>query len=128
MSYSILYNGNVTVSLKSRVLDPEMKRKCDCNYCRKTHVRKNEKTFILLFGYIMKFIKPEKLKQGDTVGIVSPSWGGPSIFPHIYDSGIHVLEKMGFKIKEFPSARKDAEFLYNNPEFRAKDINDAFSD
>lgn len=73
-------------------------------------------------------IKPKKLKKGDTIAILSPSWGGPSVFPHIYESGIKTLKKLGFKIKEYPSARKDADFLSNNPEFRAKDINAAFAD
>ncbi len=73
-------------------------------------------------------IKPKKLKKGDTVAIVSPSWGGPNIFPHIYEAGIKALEDIGLKIKEFPSARKDADYLYKNPEFRAKDINNAFAD
>ena len=73
-------------------------------------------------------IKSKKLQKGDTIAIVSPSWGGPSIFPHVYESGIKVLENLGLKIKEFPSARKDADFLDKNPEFRAKDINDAFAD
>lgn len=73
-------------------------------------------------------IKPNKLQKGDTIAVVSPSWGGPSVFPHIYESGINALEKLGFKIKEYPSVKKDAEFNYNNPEFRAKDINDAFAD
>ena len=73
-------------------------------------------------------IKSKKLKKGDTIAIVSPSWGGPSIFPHIYESGIKTLEKLGFKIKEFPTARKQADYLYKNPKFRAKDINDAFAD
>ncbi len=73
-------------------------------------------------------IKPKKLQKGDTVAIISPSWGGPSVFPHIYESGIEVLKKLGLKIKEYPSAKKDADYTYNNPEFRAKDINDAFSD
>lgn len=76
----------------------------------------------------MEKIKPNKLKKGDTVAIVSPSWGGPSVFPHIYELGLKTLENLGLKIKEYPSARKDADFLYNNPEFRAKDINDAFAD
>jgi len=73
-------------------------------------------------------IKPKKLQKGDTIAIISPSWGGPSIFPHVYESGIKTLENLGFKIKEYPSARKEAEYTYNNPEFRAKDINDAFAD
>ncbi len=73
-------------------------------------------------------IKPKKLQKGDTIAVVSPSWGGPSVFPHIYGSGIKTLENLGLKIKEYPSARKDADHLYENPEFRAKDINDAFTD
>lgn len=76
----------------------------------------------------MKKIKPNKLKKGDTIAIISPSWGGPSVFSHVYESGIEVLKSFGLEIKEYPSARKDANFLYNNPKFRANDINDAFSD
>ena len=73
-------------------------------------------------------IKSKKLQKGDTIAIISPSWGGPSVFPHIYESGIKALKNLGLKIKEYPSARKDADYTYNNPEFRAKDINDAFAD
>ena len=72
-------------------------------------------------------IKPKRLQKGDTIAVVSPSWGGPSIFPHVYELGIKVLKNLGLKIKEFPSARMDADFLYKNPEFRAKDINNAFA-
>lgn len=76
----------------------------------------------------MQYQKPKRLNQGDTVAIVSPSWGGPSVFPHIYENGLKVLEEWGLKIKEYPTARADAEYLRNNPEVRARDINDAFSD
>lgn len=76
----------------------------------------------------MEYIKPQKLKPGDTVAIVSPSWGGPSLFPHVYENGLKVLRQWGLKIKEMPSARKEADYLWANPEFRAKDINNAFAD
>ncbi|MHB8710092.1 MAG: S66 peptidase family protein [Minisyncoccota bacterium] len=76
----------------------------------------------------MTYKKPEKLKRGDTVAIVSPSWGGPSIFPHIYENGLKVLQEWDLKIKEFPTARMDAAFTRVNPQIRAKDINDAFAD
>ena len=76
----------------------------------------------------MNYKKSEKLKQGDTVAIVSPSWGGPSVFPQIYENGLKVLREWGLKIKEFPTARIDAVFLRNNPQVRAKDINDSFAD
>lgn len=76
----------------------------------------------------MKKLKPNRLQKGDTVAIVSPSLGLPSIFPSIYENGLKALESLGLKIKEYPSARKDMDFLYHHPEFRAKDINDAFAD
>lgn len=77
----------------------------------------------------MPSIKPKRLERGDTVAIVSPSWGGPSIFPHVYESGLKCLqEDFGLKIKEYPTARMKDEELYNNPKLRAKDINDAFED
>lgn len=77
----------------------------------------------------MEFVKPKKLMNGDTVAIVSPSWGGPSVFPHIYENGLRFLEKeLGLKIKEYPTARMEAKKLVSNPKIRAKDINDAFAD
>jgi muramoyltetrapeptide carboxypeptidase LdcA involved in peptidoglycan recycling len=76
----------------------------------------------------MQIIKPSKLNIGDTVAIVSPSWGGPSEFPEVYELGIATLKSLGLKIKEYPSATKADNFLYDNPEFRANDINMAFAD
>jgi len=73
-------------------------------------------------------LKSQKLNPGDTVAILSPSWGGPSVFPHIYEEGIKTLKELGLIIKEFPSCRKEAAYLKEHPEFRAKDINDAFAD
>lgn len=73
-------------------------------------------------------LKPSRLVIGDTVAIVSPSWGGPSIFPYIYDKGLEALRELGLQIKEYPSARADNDFLFRNPRARAKDINNAFAD
>lgn len=76
----------------------------------------------------MNYTKPQKLKPGDVVAIVSPSWGGPRLFPHIYENGLKVLRRWGLEIKEMPSVRMDADYLWANPEFRANDINNAFAD
>jgi muramoyltetrapeptide carboxypeptidase LdcA involved in peptidoglycan recycling len=77
---------------------------------------------------LMNYVKPRKLESGDTVAILSPSWGGPSVFPDVYDNGLHVLESWGLRIKEYPTTRADAGFLQANPKIRAQDINDAFAD
>ena len=72
-------------------------------------------------------IKPAKLKKGDVIGIISPSWGGPNVFPHIYENGLKNLKTLGFEIKEFPTARGDAKYQYQNPKVRAEDVNAAFA-
>jgi muramoyltetrapeptide carboxypeptidase LdcA involved in peptidoglycan recycling len=75
------------------------------------------------------FIKPHKLQFGDTIAVISPSWGGPSVFPHIYEHGLKVLcEEFGLAVKEYPTVRAEADFLYHHPEARAVDVNQAFAD
>ena len=72
--------------------------------------------------------KSKKLKIGDTIAVLSPSWGGPNSFPDTFDLGLKILTNFGLKIKEYPSTRKSPMFLRKNPKFRANDINSAFED
>lgn len=77
----------------------------------------------------MALIKPKHLKSGDTVAVVSPSWGGPATFPHRYESGKRQLEEIfGLRVIETPNALKPAEWIAKNPQARAHDLMDAFSD
>ena len=76
----------------------------------------------------MKYKKSRKLNSGDTVAVLSPSWGGPSVFTHVYENGLKILKSWGLQIKEFPTTRMEPTFLRDNPRIRAKDINDAFAD
>jgi muramoyltetrapeptide carboxypeptidase LdcA involved in peptidoglycan recycling len=72
--------------------------------------------------------KPKQLKIGDNIAIISPSTGLPSICPHIYEEGIKNLKELGFNIIEFPTARMEAGKVFNNPQVRAEDLNNAFAD
>ena len=73
--------------------------------------------------------KIPKLQKGDQVALLSPSWGGPHEFPHVYELGKKRLEEVfGFVVKEYPSTLATPEQLKRSPEMRAKDIQDAFSD
>jgi muramoyltetrapeptide carboxypeptidase LdcA involved in peptidoglycan recycling len=75
------------------------------------------------------FRKPERLRRNDAVAVLSPSKGNPSRFPQVYELGIRNLEeKFGLRVKEYPTARADATFLYRNPKKRAEDVNNAFAD
>ena len=76
----------------------------------------------------MDFKKPKKLVEGDTVAVLSPSWGGPSLFPEIFERGVSELKNLGLRVKEFPTARMSAGELRDNPRVRAEDICNAFSD
>lgn len=71
-------------------------------------------------------IKPERLKCGDTVGIISPSSG---IFKRSeLWRGIETLERMGFKVKVGKNAYKNNYYLAGTDQERANDLNDMFLD
>ncbi len=74
-------------------------------------------------------IKPPKLNPGDTIATVSPSWGGPSIFPQRYQIGVQQLQKeFDLQVVEMPNTLKDASWLAHNPKARADDLMHAFAD
>jgi len=74
-------------------------------------------------------VTPGRLRRGDTVAIVSPSWGGPSRFPAIYELGLSVLrEELGLNVREMPNARADADWVAAHPEARAADLTAALED
>lgn len=76
-------------------------------------------------------IKPERLKKGDKVAIVSLSRGmlGEDWAIHKLDIAKERLENdFGLKVVVMPNALKGIKYLYEHPEARAKDLMDAFSD
>lgn len=74
-------------------------------------------------------LRPPKLVEGDEVAVVSPSWGGPSIFPRVYELGLRNLElELGLRVREMPHTRLAADELYADPRLRADDINGAFAE
>lgn len=76
-------------------------------------------------------IKPQKLKIGDSVALVSLSSGliGESYFMHKYNLAQKRLkEKFGLNLIAMPNSLKGIDYLYNHPEKRAEDFMDAFKD
>lgn len=73
-------------------------------------------------------VRPRRLSPGDAVAVLSPSWGGPNVFPHVFDHGLAVLREWGLEVREYRSARAPAERLQRDPQFRADDLNAAFAD
>jgi muramoyltetrapeptide carboxypeptidase len=73
-------------------------------------------------------IKPAQLRPGDTIGIISPSWGGPAAYPHRLQKGIQQMQALGFKVAVAPHARNQNGFVSDTAENRANDIHGLFSD
>ncbi len=76
----------------------------------------------------MKSILPPRLKPGDVVGIVSPSWGGAGRYPHRVQLGVRQLEALGFRVRLAPHALSSLSFVSDTPEHRAEDIHTLFAD
>jgi len=74
----------------------------------------------------MKLLKPERLRLGDTVGIVAPASPPPD--PKAVDRAVESAERYGFKPKLGKFAHDRHGFLAGNDRDRAADIMDMFSD
>ncbi len=58
--------------------------------------------------------------------ITAPSWGGPYVFPHIYQLGVEFVKNFfNFEVYELDSVNKSPEFLRDHPDFRAKELEKA---
>lgn len=76
-------------------------------------------------------IKPQRLYEGDTVAIVSLSSGlagEPEIEWRTKQGIKHIEETFNLKVKVMSNALKGIDHLYNHPEKRAEDLNDALKD
>jgi muramoyltetrapeptide carboxypeptidase LdcA involved in peptidoglycan recycling len=74
-------------------------------------------------------IKPKKLQPGDKTATISLSWGGAGEIPYRYEVGKKRLQDVfGLEVVETPNALRSADFIHNNPQARAEDLMQAFSD
>lgn len=73
-------------------------------------------------------LRAPKLEPGDTIGVVSPSWGGAGLFPHRVEQGIRQLNALGFRVRLAPHALNQAGFVSDTPENRAHDLHAMFAD
>ncbi len=74
-------------------------------------------------------IRPKSLKQGDTVATISLSWGGAGEILHRYEIGKRRLQEVfGLNVVETKNALKSADYISKNPQARAEDLMEAFSD
>ncbi len=75
-----------------------------------------------------KLIKPNQLKKGDVIGIVSPSSPLAGLLPHRVEKGIKMIESLGYKAIIGKNALKINNYTSGTPKERADDINNFFKD
>jgi muramoyltetrapeptide carboxypeptidase len=76
----------------------------------------------------MRLLRPQKLVDGDTIGVIAPSYPVP---PHQekYDQGIRNLREFGFNVKEGKTVKlQHRNYMAGTDLQRAEDINDMFAD
>ena len=73
-------------------------------------------------------IKPERLRKGDTIATISPSWGcaGSPRIRWKYNLGTERLRELGLNVVAAPNSMKGTSYLDQNPQARAEDIMWAF--
>lgn len=73
-------------------------------------------------------MKAQALKPGDTIGIISPSWGGAGKYPQRAERGADYLRSLGFNVLFAPNALHQQGYISDTPENRASDIHTLFAD
>jgi muramoyltetrapeptide carboxypeptidase LdcA involved in peptidoglycan recycling len=74
-------------------------------------------------------LKPRLLVAGDRLAAVTPSWGGPGLFPDRYRAGKRQLEAaFGVTLVEMPHTLSPPDWVAANPKARAEDLMQAFAD
>jgi len=73
----------------------------------------------------MEMIKLKKLRRGDKVAVVSPSFAAPARWPHVHELGLQRLADIfGLRPVEYPTTRK----LGASVEEKSADLIAAFED
>ena len=71
---------------------------------------------------------PPRVKVGDAVALVSPSWFGAGAFPHRVERGRVYLDSLGLRLIVMPNALALGDWTAGTPSQRADDLHAAFSD
>ena len=71
---------------------------------------------------------PGRIREGDTVAIVSPSFGAVGQFPHRTERGLAYLESLGLRVRLMSHAAETAGWVSSSAGSRVADIHEAFSD
>jgi muramoyltetrapeptide carboxypeptidase len=71
---------------------------------------------------------PPRVKPGDSVALVSPSWFAAGAFPHRVERGRDYIESLGLHLELMPNAMATGSWTAGTARQRADDIHAAFAD
>ena len=71
---------------------------------------------------------PPRVMPGDTLAVVSPSFGAPGTWPHRAERGRVYLESLGLNVRMMPNALRADSWVSAPAEARADDLHEAFAD
>ena len=72
--------------------------------------------------------RPPRVRPGDTVAIVSPSFGAVGAWPHRVERGTAYLEGLGLRVRVMPNAARNEGWASASPVDRVADLHEAFLD
>ncbi len=71
---------------------------------------------------------PPRVRPGDSVALVSPSWFAAGAFPHRVERGRDYIESLGLHLKVMPSALEVGDWTAGTAQQRVDDLHAAFAD
>ena len=80
----------------------------------------------------MPLVRPRAVSPGDTVAVVSTSWGGAGLLIERFHRGVQALESLGYEVRVMPQALGTSdgvrEWVSGTREERLQDVHAAFED
>jgi muramoyltetrapeptide carboxypeptidase len=73
-------------------------------------------------------LKPPRLRNRDTVGVVNPSWGSGAEYPHRVERGEGYLESLAFRVRIALHAMNCVSYVSDTAENRVADLQAMFVD
>jgi muramoyltetrapeptide carboxypeptidase len=77
---------------------------------------------------VQPLTKPPRVRAGDTVAVVSPSFGAVGRWPHRVERATTYLASLGLNVRPMRNAARDEGWASAPPEARASDLHAAFAD
>jgi muramoyltetrapeptide carboxypeptidase len=77
---------------------------------------------------VERLTRPRRLRAGDTVAVVSPSFGAVGAWPHRVERATAYLRSLGLEVRVMPNAARSEGWASAPAEDRAADLHEAFAD